>query len=56
MAAYVIVLAGPDTVIAASAVEVGAALVTTNPKHFPMAELVVLAADAEARLTPYSRP
>lgn len=50
-----ITLSGPDAVIAASALQVGAALVTTNPRHFPMPELPVLAADEEGRLAPISR-
>ncbi len=50
-----VVLGGPDAVIAASALAVGAALVTTNARHFPMHELVVLAADEEGRLTPVER-
>lgn len=50
-----LVLGGPDAVIAASALAVGAALVTTNARHFPMQELVVLAADEEGRLTPVER-
>jgi predicted nucleic acid-binding protein len=44
-------LGGPDAVIAASALQVGAALVTTNPRHFPMPELVVFAADENGQLT-----
>lgn len=42
-----ITISGPDAVIAASALRCRAALVTTNPKHFPMVELTVLAADEE---------
>jgi predicted nucleic acid-binding protein len=45
-----ITLSGPDAVIAASALRCRANLVTTNPKHFPMAELTVLGADEEGNL------
>jgi hypothetical protein len=34
---------------------VGAALVTTNARHFPMPELVVLAADEDGQLTAVNR-
>ena len=46
-----ITLSGPDAVIAASALQVGATLITTNPRHFPMPELSVLAADEQGHLT-----
>lgn len=46
-----IILGGPDAVIAASALQAGAALVTTNARHFPMPELVVLAADENGQIT-----
>jgi predicted nucleic acid-binding protein len=45
-----ITISGPDAVIAASALRCQATLVTTNPKHFPMAELTVLGADEEGNL------
>ncbi len=44
-----VTLSGPDAVIAASALRCGAALVTTNARHFPMPELAVLAADEEGK-------
>jgi predicted nucleic acid-binding protein len=44
-----ITLSGPDAVIAASAIRCGAVLVTTNPRHFPMAELTVMGVDEEGR-------
>ncbi len=44
-----IALSGPDAVIAASAIRCGAVLVTTNPRHFPMAELTVMGVDEEGR-------
>lgn len=47
-----ITLHGPDAIIAASAIRTGATLVTTNPRHFPMKELSLLAADEEGQLTP----
>jgi predicted nucleic acid-binding protein len=50
-----IFLGGPDAVIAASALAVGGTLITTNARHFPMLELVVLAADEEGRLSPVNR-
>lgn len=51
-------ISGPDAVIAASAYHCGAILVTTNPKHFPMAEISVLVADEEGNcsLPPASAP
>jgi predicted nucleic acid-binding protein len=50
-----IILGGPDAIIAASALQVGAALVTTNARHFPMPELIVLAADDDGQLTAVNR-
>ncbi len=50
-----VTLSGPDAVIAASALEVGATLVTTNARHFPMPELSVLSADEQGRLTRVGR-
>ncbi len=50
-----VILGGPDAIIAASALQVGAALVTTDARHFPMPELVVLAADEDGQLTAVSR-
>ena len=47
-----ITISGPDAVIAASALRCRATLVTTNPKHFPMVELMVLGADEEGNLHP----
>ncbi|HYN89745.1 MAG TPA: PIN domain-containing protein, partial [Ardenticatenaceae bacterium] len=44
-------MSGPDVVIAASALQIGATLVTTNPRHFPMPELPLLAADDQGRVT-----
>jgi len=46
------VLGDADAVIAASALHNNLALVTTNARHFPMPELVVLQADEEGALTP----
>ncbi len=46
------VLGDADAVIAASALHNNLALVTTNVRHFPMPELVVLQADEEGALTP----
>lgn len=46
-----ITLSGPDAVIAAAALVSGASLVTTNPRHFPMSELQVIAVDEEGRVT-----
>ena len=50
-----VILGGPDAVIAASALQVGAALVTTNARHFPMPELVVLSVDENGQITPIER-
>ena len=44
-------IGGPDAVIAASALQLGVTLVTTNPRHFPMPELSVLAADEDGQVT-----
>jgi predicted nucleic acid-binding protein len=46
-----VTLSGPDAVIAASALRCEAALVTTNPRHFPMPELTVWQADEEGNLS-----
>lgn len=50
-----IILGGPDAVIAASAQQVGAALVTTNARRFPMLELVVLSVDEYGQIIPVDR-
>lgn len=50
-----IILGGPDAVIAASALQAGAALVTTNARHFPMPELAVFAVDESGQITPIDR-
>ena len=44
-------LGDADAIIAASALQVGLALVTTNGKHFPMPDLVVYQADELGKLT-----
>ncbi len=44
-------LSDSDALIAASALYKDLTLVTTNARHFPMPELVVLQADEEGRLT-----
>lgn len=46
-----IILGGADAVIAASALQAGAALVTTNARHFPMPDLVVLSVDENGQIT-----
>jgi len=50
-----VTLSGPDAVIAASALQIKATLVTANPRHFPMTELSVLSADEEGHVTPITR-
>lgn len=50
-----VTLGGPDAVIAACAFRAGAALVTTNARHFPMPELVVLAVDENGQISPVQR-
>jgi predicted nucleic acid-binding protein len=50
-----IILGGPDVVIAASALQVGAALVTTHARHFPMPELCVLSVDESGLIAPVER-
>lgn len=42
-----------DAIIAASALQNSLTLVTTNPRHFPMSELVVLQVDEQGNLTSY---
>ena len=48
-----VILSDADALIAASALQHGLTLVTTNPKHFPIPELTVLQADERGNLTPY---
>ena len=47
-----VILGDADAIVAASALRVGAPLVTTNARHFPMPELVIFQADEEGHLTP----
>jgi predicted nucleic acid-binding protein len=42
-----------DALIAASALQNGLCLVTTNPKHFPMPEVTVMQADEQGNLSHY---
>jgi predicted nucleic acid-binding protein len=42
-----------DALIAASALQNGLTLVTTNPRHFPMSELIVLQADEQGNISSY---
>ncbi len=46
-----ITLGDADAIIAASALQEGLALVTTNAKHFPMPDLVMYQADEQGKLT-----
>jgi predicted nucleic acid-binding protein len=46
-----IILGDADAIIAATALNHGLALVTTNEKHFPMPDLVVYRADKYGKLT-----
>jgi predicted nucleic acid-binding protein len=48
-----IILSDADAIIAATALQYGLILVTTNAKHFPMPELVIFQADEQGNLTPY---
>jgi predicted nucleic acid-binding protein len=47
-----VILGDADAIVAASALHVGAPLVTTNARHFPMPELAVFQSDEEGHLTP----
>ena len=46
-----IILEDSDATIAATALNRGLALVTTNAKHFPMPDLIVYQADGQGKLT-----
>jgi predicted nucleic acid-binding protein len=48
-----VTLGDADAIIAATALQHGLTLVTTNPKHFPMSELVIFQADEQGKLSPY---
>lgn len=48
-----ITLGDADAIIAATALQHGLVLITTNPKHFPMPDLVVFQADEQGNLSPY---
>jgi len=48
-----VILSDTDALIAASALQHELALVTTNPKHFPMPELTILRADEQGNISPY---
>ncbi|MBN1451225.1 MAG: type II toxin-antitoxin system VapC family toxin [Anaerolineales bacterium] len=48
-----VILSDADALIAASTLQLGLTLVTTNPKHFPMPELTVLQADEQGNLSPF---
>lgn len=49
-----IILSDADAIIAATALQHGLVLVTTNAKHFPMPELVIFQADEQGNLSPKS--
>jgi predicted nucleic acid-binding protein len=44
-----------DALIAATAIEHNLALLTTNPKHFPMPELLLFQADEAGKMTQWQR-
>jgi predicted nucleic acid-binding protein len=48
-----VTLGDADAIIAATALQHGLTLVTTNPRHFPMPELTILQADERGNVTPY---
>lgn len=48
-----ITLGDADAIIAATALQHGLVVVTTNPKHFPMPELTVVQADEKGNLSSY---
>ena len=46
-------IGGPDVVIGATALQCGAHLITTNPRHFPYEDLRVYAVDEEGRVSTF---
>jgi predicted nucleic acid-binding protein len=48
-----IILSDADAIIAATALQHGLVLVTTNAKHFPMPELVIFQGDEQGNFSPY---
>ena len=46
------ILSDADSIIAATAINHGLTLVTTNAKHFPMPELTVIQTDEQGNLSP----
>ncbi len=48
-----ITLSDADSIIAATAINHGLTLVTTNAKHFPMPELTIVQADEYGNASPY---
>jgi toxin FitB len=51
-----VTLGDADVLIAATALHHGLALVTTNPRHFPMSDLILYATDDNGKMTRWTTP
>jgi tRNA(fMet)-specific endonuclease VapC len=51
-----VTLSDADVLIAATALHHGLALVTTNPRHFPMSDLILYATDDNGKMARWTTP